>query len=175
MQLDLFTSLSTHLPARSGGARPSGYLPIYRVQLVRERAIPTHRRQLRQSQDVANLLWQYLDRVDREYFVVIPVDRQNRLIGINTVSVGSLSASVVHSREVFKAAILSNAAAIVCGHNHPSGVPQPSAEDRRLTRRLARAGHILGIELLDHVIIGDGSTDFYSFADHGELQTDTAA
>jgi len=116
MQLDLFTSLSTHLPARSGGPGPSGYLPIYRVQLVRERALPTPRRQLR--------LWQFLDRVDREYFVVIPVDRQNRLIGINTVSVGSLSASVVHSREVFKAAILSNAAAIVCGHNHPSGAPR---------------------------------------------------
>lgn len=170
MQLELFASPSTRLPARSGRARPSGYLPLYRVQLVRETAIPTARNQFRQAQDVAHLLWQVLDRVDREHFIVIPVDRKNRLIGINTVSVGSLTASIVHMRETFKAAILSNAAAIVCGHNHPSGVPKPSAEDRRLTRRLARAGHLLGIELLDHVIIGDGSSDFYSFADHGELQ-----
>jgi DNA repair protein RadC len=140
------------------------------VQLVRETAITATRKQLRSSKDVADLLWQFLDQVDREHFVVIMVDRKNRLIGINTVSVGSLTASIVHPREVFKVAILSNAAAIICGHNHPSGEPQPSSEDRSLTRQLIKAGHILGIDVLDHVIIGDGSTDFYSFADHGELQ-----
>jgi len=170
MQQELFTPSPTHPPARAGGSGPSGYLPVYRVQLVREPATAATRKQLRSSKDVADLLWQFLDQVDREHFVVIMVDRKNRLIGINTVSVGSLTASIVHPREVFKVAILSNAAAIICGHNHPSGASQPSGEDRSLTRRLAQAGHLLGIDLLDHVIIGDGSTDFYSFADHGELQ-----
>jgi DNA repair protein RadC len=85
---------------------------------------PPPRQQFRQSHDVADLLWQFLDEVDREHFVVILVDRKNRLIGIHTVSVGSLTASVVHPREVFKVAILSNAAAIICAHNHPSGAPR---------------------------------------------------
>jgi DNA repair protein RadC len=78
---------------------------------------------------------------------------------------------VVHPREVFKVAILSNAAAILCGHNHPSGDPQPSGEDRSLTRRLVKAGQVLGIDVLDHVIIGDGAADYYSFADQGMLHT----
>jgi DNA repair protein RadC len=78
---------------------------------------------------------------------------------------------VVHPREVFKVAILSNAAAILCGHNHPSGDPQPSQEDQRLTRRLVQAGQVLGIDVLDHVIIGDGTADYYSFADQGILHT----
>jgi len=103
--------------------------------------------------------------------VVILVDRKNRLIGILTVSVGSLTATVVHPREVFKVAILINAAAILCCHNHPSGDPQPNRENRTLTRCLVKAGQILGIDVLDHVIIGDASTDYYSFADQGMLHT----
>jgi DNA repair protein RadC len=172
MQQELFTLSSPHPPVRIDEPDPSGYLPIYRVQLIRDTAIPTPRAQLRQSHDVADLLWQFLNDVDREHFVVILVDRKNRLIGIHTVSVGSLTASVVHPREVFKVAILSNAAAILCGHNHPSGDPQPSREDCSLTRRLVQAGQVLGIEVLDHVIIGDGAADYYSFADQGLLHTD---
>jgi DNA repair protein RadC len=173
MQQELFTLSSPHPPVRVDEPDPSGYLPIYRVQLIRDTAIRTPRAQFRQSHDVADLLWQFLGEVDREHFVVILVDRKNRLIGIHTVSVGSLTASVVHPREVFKVAILSNAAAILCGHNHPSGDPQPSQEDRSLTRRLVQAGQVLGIEVLDHVIIGDGAADYYSFADLGRLHTDT--
>jgi len=172
MQQELFALSPPHPPVRIDEPDPSGYLPIYRVQLIRDTAIPTPRPQFRQSHDVADLLWQFLSEVDREHFVVILVDRKNRLIGIHTVSVGSLTASVVHPREVFKVAILSNAAAILCGHNHPSGDPQPSGEDCSLTRRLVQAGAILGIDVLDHVIIGDGAADYYSFADHGRLQTD---
>ena len=171
MQQELFALSPPHPPVRIDEPDPSGYLPIYRVQLVRDTAIRTPRAQFRQSHDVADLLWQFLGEVDREHFVVILVDRKNRLIGIHTVSVGSLTASVVHPREVFKVAILSNAAAILCGHNHPSGDPQPSQEDRSLTRRLVQAGRILGIDVLDHVIIGDGTADYYSFADQGILHT----
>jgi DNA repair protein RadC len=75
------------------------------------------------------------------------------VIGIHTVSVGSLSASIVHPREVFKAAILSNCAALILAHNHPSGDPHPSQEDRVLTARLVEAGKLVGISVLDHIII----------------------
>ena len=151
----------------------SAYLPIYRVHLVHEAALPAPRTQIRSSADAAALLRQFLGTVDREHFVVIMMDRKNRLIGINTVSIGSLTASVVHPREVFKAAILSNAAALICGHNHPSGDPEPSPEDRALTERLVEAGKLLGMEILDHVIVGDGTTDYYSFADRGVLRLNT--
>src|SRR6266851_6930810 len=99
--------------------------------------------------------------------VVILLDRKNAPIGINTVSIGSLTASVVHMRETFKAAILANAAAILCGHNHISGDPEPSREDRALTQRLVKAGTLLGIPVVDHVVLGDGTLAYFSFADHG--------
>jgi DNA repair protein RadC len=95
------------------------------------------------------------------------LDRKNRVIGINTVAIGSLTASVVHPREVMKPAILSNAAAIILCHNHPSGDPQPSQEDRVLTQRLVEAGKLLGISVLDHLIIGDGTQAYVSCAEQG--------
>ena len=76
---------------------------------------------------------------------------------------------MVHMREVFKPAIVSNAYALICGHNHPSGDPQPSQEDRTLTKRLVDAGKLLGIPVVDHVIIGDGTGKAFSFADEGLL------
>jgi DNA repair protein RadC len=148
--------------------RPTAYeIPIYRVTLVRESGCPTDQPQFRSAADVATLLQTYLAGADREYCLVLLLDRKNRLIGMNTVSVGSLTAAVVHPREVFKPAILANAAAILVAHNHPSGDPQPSQEDRTLTTRLADAGKVLGIELLDHLILGDAR--YYSFKEAGGL------
>jgi len=95
------------------------------------------------------------------------LDSKNRLIGINMVSQGSLSASIVSSREAYKPAIISSSAAVIFVHAHPSGDPAPSREDRDCTARLVKAGEILGIRVLDHIIIGD--VDFYSFADAGLL------
>jgi DNA repair protein RadC len=115
----------------------------------------------------STLLQTYLDGVDREHFVILMLDRKNQIIGINTVSIGSLTASVVHPREVYKPAILSNCAALVLAHNHPSGDPHPSQEDRALTARLVEAGKLLGISVLDHVILGDKR--YFSFADEGVL------
>jgi len=100
--------------------------------------------------------------------VVLLLSQKNRVIGIHTVSIGSLTASVVQPRETFKAAILANAAAIICGHNHPSGDCQPSKEDRAITQRLKEAGALLGIHLLDHVIVG-GDGKYFSFADENML------
>jgi DNA repair protein RadC len=137
--------------------------------LVREGAVSLAQPKLRSSVDAAELLRTYLGPVDREHFVLILLDRKNKLIGIHTVSIGSLTASVVHPREVFKPVILGNAAAIILGHNHPSGDPQPSQEDRALTTRLKEGGKLLGIDVLDHVVIGDGGTEYFSFADQGVL------
>jgi DNA repair protein RadC len=137
--------------------------------LVRETAIPAPAARLQSVAQAATLLRQYLGAVDREHFVVILLDRKHAPIGLNTVSIGSLTASVVQMREVFKPAILANAAALLCGHNHPSGDPAPSREDRALTQRLVDAGKLLGMPLVDHIVIGDGTTAFFSFADQGLL------
>src|SRR5881296_3675950 len=127
-------------------------VPIYRIALVREGAMPSDEDRIHNSGTVNRLLQRYLPDADREHFVVILLDQKHGVIGINTVSVGSLTASIVKPREVFKPAILANAAAIICGHNHPSGDPGPSQDDRALTHKLVQAGKLLDIDVLDHVI-----------------------
>jgi len=106
--------------------------------------------------DVFHLVGEEMRYLDREHFKVILLNTKNHLLGIEVVSVGSLNASLVHPREVFKKAILKSAAGIILVHNHPSGDPQPSEEDKHVTYRIAEAGEIIGIEVLDHVVIGDG-------------------
>src|SRR5262249_34362243 len=130
--------------------RPAGpyRTPVYRVMLVRESPLPHAQPQIRSSRDAAMIFRQHLGNVDREHFMVAMLDQKNKVIGIHTVSIGSLTASVVHPRECFKPAILSNAAALLLCHNHPSGAVQPSQEDRALTRRLVEAGKLLGINVL---------------------------
>ena len=105
--------------------------------------------------------------VKHELFKVILLDAKNIVIKEATVSEGSLTLSIVHPREVFALAVRESAAAVIFLHNHPSGDPTPSPEDRRLTDRLTTAGTLLGIRVLDHVIIGDGR--YVSFADEGWL------
>lgn len=104
---------------------------------------------------------------DREVFLVLHLDVKNRVISHEVMGVGHLTSALVHPREVFKAAILANAAAVVVVHNHPSGDPEPSREDAELMRRLMRAGQLLGIPVLDHVVIGDDR--HVSLAERGEL------
>jgi len=103
----------------------------------------------------------------KEHFLVLCLNARRQLLRIETVSVGTLSASLVHPREVFSPAISHGAAAVVAVHNHPSGDPSPSAEDREATRRLQRAGELLGIPLADHVIVSESS--FFSFRESGLL------
>ena len=91
----------------------------------------------------------------REHFLVVLLDARNGVVGIETVSVGSLTASIVHPREVFRPAIVGGAAGIVLGHNHPSGDPEPSPEDIAVTRRIREVAELVGIELHDHVIFTD--------------------
>jgi DNA repair protein RadC len=128
---------------------------------------PLQRRQFRCSEDVANFYMPRFADKKREQFQVLMLDRKNRFMRDVMVSQGSLDTSVVHPREVFNTAIRDSAAAIICVHNHPSGDPQPSPEDRALTRRLLDAGETLGIPVLDHIIVGRNC--YVSFKDEGWL------
>ena len=117
--------------------------------------------------DVAELLLHEMSGLDREHFRAILLDTKNRILGLRTISIGSLNSSVVHAREVFKAAVAESAQAIVLVHNHPSGLPEPSQEDVAVTGRLAEAGRILGIEVLDHVVLA--TQGFVSLKELGHL------
>lgn len=110
---------------------------------------------IRSPKDVADLLSEELRYLQKEHFVCLFLNTKNHVIAQETLSMGSLNASIVHPREVFRAAIKRGCASIVCVHNHPSGDPTPSPEDIGITQRLIEAGSIIGIEVLDHIIIGD--------------------
>lgn len=160
--------------AAAGGLRGLGDLDIYALsgiagigrgrgaqllaalELGRRVSTATRERraELRSPADVHRLLagMRYLDR---EHFKVLLLDTKNRLLGIETVAVGTLNASLIHPREVFKPAIRRSAASVILAHNHPTGSPSPSPEDVEITRRFADSGRIVGIEILDHIIIGE--------------------
>jgi len=110
---------------------------------------------LKSPEDVAAAVRSRLKGKKKEHFLVLCLDTRNRLIGCRPVSIGSLDTSVVHPREVFKEAVSSSAASVIFVHNHPSGDPEPSTEDIELTRRLVKAGEIIGIDVLDHIIVCD--------------------
>lgn len=101
---------------------------------------------------------------DKEHFWVIIVDTRNRVKFVELVSMGTMNSSLVHPREIFRRAIRRGASSIILGDNHPSGNPEPSEEDLRITRRLVEAGKIIGIEVLDHVVIGSSG---FSFKERG--------
>lgn len=105
---------------------------------------------------------------DKERFYSLLLDAKNNVIGVDMVSQGSLNSSPVHPREVYKSALLASAASVIFVHSHPSGEPEPSESDKEITKQLKLAGDLLGIEVLDHIIIGIG--DYYSFADKGILE-----
>ncbi len=109
----------------------------------------------------------FLMQETKEMFITLHLDGKNRIICMDLVSIGSLNQSIVHPRELFKTACLSNAAAIICVHQHPTGDPTPSSEDISITRRLKEAGEIMGIKLLDHIIVGDNQ--YLSFVERGLL------
>ncbi|HHU93100.1 MAG TPA: DNA repair protein RadC [Halanaerobiaceae bacterium] len=111
---------------------------------------------IRTPGDVVQLLMPELRYLTQEVFKVVLLDIKNQVIAIPLISKGGLSSSIVHPREVFKEAIKRSAAAMILVHNHPSGIPEPSREDINITKKLLEAGEVMGIDVLDHVIIGDG-------------------
>jgi DNA repair protein RadC len=120
---------------------------------------------IRSPQDVSTYLMEDLRYLQKEHFVCLFLNTKNHVIGQETLSMGSLNASIVHPREVFRAAIKRSSASIICVHNHPSGDPTPSPEDIQMTARLVEAGQIIGIEVLDHIILGD--QNFVSLKEKG--------
>ena len=113
-------------------------------------------RALSNPRETALSLMTVLQDEPSEVFAILCVTTKHRVIAYHEVSRGTIDSTLAHPREVFKAALLANAAAIVLSHNHPSGDPTPSPDDVELTRRLAAAGEVLGVPVLDHIIIGDG-------------------
>lgn len=131
--------------------------PIFEVvrikQIIREVEEPFTSFVIRSPEDAKELAQAQIADEDREVFLVMMLNTKNHVIGLHRAHVGSLNASIVHPRDVMKAAILNNAASIIVSHQHPSGDPTASREDLEVTKRLAEAGKILGIEVLDHVIV----------------------
>jgi DNA repair protein RadC len=116
---------------------------------------PAARPQVARPEDAAALVIPFLIGRDREHCLLVTLDVKHRLIGVQTVSVGTADHTFMAPREVFRDALLAGASAVFVAHNHPSGDSTPSADDRQITRRLAQAGAVLGVDLLDHLVIGD--------------------
>lgn len=123
------------------------------------------RSSLKSSKDAIDILAPEMENLDKEHFVALLLDTRHNLIKKERVFIGTLDNSIIHPREIFKPAIIESAAAIIIAHNHPSGDSSPSNDDIEITRKLKEAGKLLGIELLDHIIIG--SKESYSFVDSG--------
>ena len=126
---------------------------------------------LRSPEDVFRHFRARLRRLAHERFVVVLLDGRHRVLGEEMVSQGTLTASLVHPREVFRPALRASAAAVILVHNHPSGDPTPSSEDRSVTERLARAGEILGVRVLDHVVVAERG--YVSLREDGALEAIT--
>ncbi|MBI2124479.1 DNA repair protein RadC [Candidatus Pacearchaeota archaeon] len=136
-----------------------------RVQLVRD-SNNVKGPKIKKPEDVYELV-EHLRESDREQFLTICLNTRNDVLSIETTAIGTMTANLVHPREVFKTAILQNAAGIIIAHNHPSGDPEPSDDDIKITNRLKECSKILEIELLDHVIVG--SSSFKSLKGEGKM------
>ena len=144
----------------------------FRICVVRDKQITFRKEPVSNQNDGAGFIREVIKKLgqtDRENMVAVMLNTKNCVIGINLVSVGCLNASYASPREVFKAAINSNCAALILGHNHPSGVCQPSPEDMIITKNLVMSAEILGFIIHDHLIVDTESDNFYSFSHDGIL------
>ncbi len=142
--------------------------PVYETLTIKE-TLPDYlarSRKITSSADVFTL-FRYLTQETKEHFLALHLDTKNKIICVDQVSVGSLTASIVHPREVMKSCLLSSCSALVLVHNHPSGDPTPSREDMEITTRIKECCELLGLRLLDHVIVCE--SQYVSFADRGLL------
>jgi DNA repair protein RadC len=120
---------------------------------------------IKNPEAVCKLISATIKEKAKEHFKLILLNSRNKKIGISTISIGTLTTSLVHPREVFKEALAHSAASVILAHNHPSGDPEPSEDDLKITRKLVESGKILGVEVIDHIIVGKNS--FYSFREKG--------
>ena len=133
---------------------PAKRIQILSLRLVREGSILYQTRRISSPKDAVGIGQQFLEDADREQVIVCCLDTKNQPLSISVVSMGILNSSLIHPREIFKTAILTNAASLILYHNHPSGETEPSTEDINITKRIKEAGVLMGIELIDHIIIG---------------------
>ena len=140
---------------------------IIRLQMIKEHRTLYGMGRLSRPAEAAAAMKPLFEMCDREVMAVMSVDTRCAPLAVEVVSVGGLDACTVDPRMIYKHALLSNAASVLCFHNHPSGDPEPSDEDRRVTERLYEAGKILGVRLLDHIIIGEDA--YFSFREHEML------
>ncbi len=149
------------------------FIPLYRLSLVKDKQVPFNGETLTN----ANVAQAFFRRIiethgqpDREQFVLAMLDSKNHVVGINIVSTGCLTSATVHPREVFKPAILANAAALIFCHNHPSGDCTPSTEDVAVTEKLVAVADLIGITVHEHLVISMHDDRFYSFSEKGLIQ-----
>ena len=157
------------LAKTKGLGRAKAALIIAALELGRRiaSAEPLVRDSITSPEDGVTLLMPRLRYESKEHFLVVLLNSKNKVLDVEQISEGSLNSSVVHPREVFAPAVLHHAAAILTAHNHPSGDPTPSKEDKDLTNTLVQAGKYMGIPVLDHIIIGDAK--YFSFKEHSYL------
>ncbi len=143
-------------------------VPLYSVRLVREASISYVHAPISSSSSAYDFFCKIgLPDKASEEFLCLYLNTKNKIIGVEMISRGTLNASLVHPREVFKGALLANANSIMLAHNHPSGDPTPSEPDRNVTDLLVRSGKILDVPVLDHLVVAD--TDYYSFREAGQI------
>ena len=165
-QLDLFSVAETQ-------SMMSKFVSAYRISLVRDARVRFRAQSLNNPSDARRCLQDMIrdmGQADREQFCVLMLNAKNVIIGMNIVSTGGLSSAPVCPREVLKPAILANAAALILGHNHPSGDLTPSIADNSITKLIVQAAHIIGVTIHEHLIIGMDGEEYYSFAEQGLIQ-----
>jgi len=146
--------------------QPQITIPRYGIRLVKESHITYDNRRIQGAATVCELMQAIgLHEKACEEFHSVYLNTKNEIIGMEMISKGTLNASLVHPREVFKGALLANANALILAHNHPSGNVEPSSADRQVTAILVKAGNILNVNILDHVIVGN-KEEYYSFKEH---------
>ncbi|KKG15937.1 DNA repair protein RadC [Methanosarcina sp. 2.H.T.1A.6] len=148
-----------------GKAKATQIAAVFELARRLETFIEEPKRKICSPKDVYTLMYPKMREQKKEKFITLYLDTKNQILKEEVVSIGSLNASIVHPREVFKSALLESSASVIMVHNHPSGDPSPSREDIMVTEKLVEGGKLLGIDILDHIIIGDGR--YVSLKDEG--------
>lgn len=130
-------------------------IKVVSLKMIKEGEIEVSNKKIGTPGDAAEIIKNFIGDRDREHSVVITLDTKNQITSISINSIGSLNSAIMHPREIFKTAVLHNSASIIIGHNHPSGDCTPSQEDINISHRICESGKVLGIELIDHIIVGD--------------------
>ncbi|MDW7731242.1 MAG: DNA repair protein RadC [Methanolobus sp.] len=151
-----------------GAAKAAQIAAVFELARKLEGFTDEPKRKIRSPADVYSLLYPRMREQKRERLVALLLDTKNHVLREEVISIGSLNANIVHPREVFKAALMESCASVILSHNHPSGDPTPSREDIAVTEKLVEGGKLLGIDVLDHVVIGDGR--YVSLKDEGYVR-----